>query len=160
MGYSGARGTLLYEKNLMSKISCQTPLYLSRQTNLPSGWGRPRNRQKRDLTILNFCLFTIAGQCRTIPWPAVPDWPLMPECRCRTEAVDYRKKCRCRINFFPAFQHSGIYIWFFQHHISPAAAVYGRSGCATFHSLLFGRAVCILFHQQYGRSGFISFHHR
>ncbi len=26
MGYSGARGTLIYEKNLMSKISCQTPL--------------------------------------------------------------------------------------------------------------------------------------
>jgi hypothetical protein len=26
MGYSGARETLIYEKNLMSKISCQTPL--------------------------------------------------------------------------------------------------------------------------------------
>jgi hypothetical protein len=25
MGYSEARGTLIYEKNLMSKISCQTP---------------------------------------------------------------------------------------------------------------------------------------
>jgi hypothetical protein len=25
MGYSGARGTLIYGKNLMSKISCQTP---------------------------------------------------------------------------------------------------------------------------------------
>ncbi len=25
MGYSGARGTLIYEKNLTSKISCQTP---------------------------------------------------------------------------------------------------------------------------------------
>jgi hypothetical protein len=25
MGYSGTRGTLIYEKNLMSKISCQTP---------------------------------------------------------------------------------------------------------------------------------------
>ncbi len=24
-GYSGARGALIYEKNLMSKISCQTP---------------------------------------------------------------------------------------------------------------------------------------
>jgi hypothetical protein len=28
MGYSGARGTLIYEKNLMSKISCQTPFKL------------------------------------------------------------------------------------------------------------------------------------
>ncbi len=25
MGYSGARGTLIYKKNLISKISCQTP---------------------------------------------------------------------------------------------------------------------------------------
>jgi hypothetical protein len=25
MAYSGARGTLIYEKNLRSKISCQTP---------------------------------------------------------------------------------------------------------------------------------------
>ncbi len=25
MGYSGSRGTLIYEKNLKSKISCQTP---------------------------------------------------------------------------------------------------------------------------------------
>jgi hypothetical protein len=44
-----------------------------------------------------------AGQCRTNPWPAVPDWTLMPECRCRTEGVDYRKKYRCRTNFSPAF---------------------------------------------------------
>jgi hypothetical protein len=26
MGYSGARGTLMYEKNLKAKILCQTPL--------------------------------------------------------------------------------------------------------------------------------------
>jgi hypothetical protein len=26
MGYSGARGTLIYEKNLKAKISCQTPV--------------------------------------------------------------------------------------------------------------------------------------
>jgi hypothetical protein len=30
MGYSGARGTLIYEKNLMSKISCQTPFKYAR----------------------------------------------------------------------------------------------------------------------------------
>ncbi len=28
MGYSGARGTLIYEKNLKAKISCQTPFNL------------------------------------------------------------------------------------------------------------------------------------
>jgi hypothetical protein len=29
MGYSEARGTLIYEKNLISKISCQTPFNYS-----------------------------------------------------------------------------------------------------------------------------------
>jgi hypothetical protein len=33
MGYSGARGTLIYEKNLMWKISCQTPF---------NGWSKIR----------------------------------------------------------------------------------------------------------------------
>ncbi len=36
---------------------------------------------------------------------------LMLECRCRTEAGDYRQKCRCRTNF-SAFRHL-LYIWFF-----------------------------------------------
>ncbi len=29
----------------------------------------------------------------------------MPECRCLTEAADYRKKFWCQTNFSPAFQH-------------------------------------------------------
>ncbi len=28
IGYSGAQGTQIYEKNLMSKISCQTPFQI------------------------------------------------------------------------------------------------------------------------------------
>ncbi len=50
--------------------------------------------------------FTIAGQwqCRTNPKLAVPEWTLMPECRCRIEAAGYQKKCRCRTNFSPAFR--------------------------------------------------------
>jgi hypothetical protein len=32
LGYSGARGTLIYEKNLKPKISCQTPF---NKTNWP-----------------------------------------------------------------------------------------------------------------------------
>ncbi len=70
----------------------------------------------------------------------------MPERRCQTKAVDYRKKCQCRINFFLAFQISGIYIWFSQHHIvriTPAAAVCGHAECITFHYLQFGNAVGI-----------------
>jgi len=47
----------------------------------------------------------IAGQWRTNPWPAVPDWILMPKCRCQTQGADYQKKCRCRTNFSPAFRH-------------------------------------------------------
>ncbi len=49
---------------------------------------------------------TVAGQRRTNPSTMVPDWTLMPECRCRTEAADYWKNCRCRTNFSPAFRHS------------------------------------------------------
>jgi hypothetical protein len=55
--------------------------------------------------ITSWLVFSGAGQCRTNPWPAVPDWTLMPECRCRTEAADYRKKCWCRPNFSLAFRH-------------------------------------------------------
>jgi hypothetical protein len=53
----------------------------------------------------------------------------MPECRCRTEAADYRKKCRCRTNFSPAIQHLQM---IFQYHIArltPSAGVYGRTRC-------------------------------
>ncbi len=70
---------------------------------------------------------------------------LMPECRCQTEAVDYRKKWRCRTNLFAAFRH--LYL-IFQHHIAritPSAAVYGRAGCITLNYLEFWRAVGILF---------------
>ncbi len=40
MGYSGARGTLIYEKNLMSKISCQTPLKTTQ--NGKKFWARSK----------------------------------------------------------------------------------------------------------------------
>jgi hypothetical protein len=56
-------------------------------------------------------------------------------------AADYRKKCRCRTNFSPAFQHLPV---IFQYHIpriTPSAAVYGHAGCITFQSLQFGRAL-------------------
>jgi hypothetical protein len=75
------------------------------QQLLGSSWYPPRlyidGGENISITYVNI----IAGQCRTNPWPAVPDWTLMPECQCRIEAADYRKKCRCRTNFF---QHSGI----------------------------------------------------
>ena len=67
----------------------------------------------------------------------------MTECRCRMEAADYRKKCRCRTNFSPAFTYD------FQYHITrikPSAAVYGRAECISFHYLQFGRALGIPFH--------------
>jgi hypothetical protein len=37
MGYSGARGTLIYEKNLKAKISCQTP-FKGFKDDKPSLW--------------------------------------------------------------------------------------------------------------------------
>ncbi len=37
LGYSGAQGTLIYEKNLQSKISCQTPFkFLNKESSLYS----------------------------------------------------------------------------------------------------------------------------
>jgi hypothetical protein len=107
-------------------------------------------------------LFIIGGQCRitrdqwyrTEPWcrnamsdwgrwPAeempMPDWTLMPECRCRTEAADYRKKCRCRTNFSPAFRHLQMIFQCHTARIAPSVAVYGRAGCITFYYLQFGR---------------------
>jgi hypothetical protein len=37
MGYSGARGTLIYEKNLKAKISCQTPFNRAERRQLIGG---------------------------------------------------------------------------------------------------------------------------
>ncbi len=51
-------------------------------------------------------VFYRAGQCQTNPWPAAPDWTLLPECQCRSEAADYRTKCRCGTNYgIPAFTY-------------------------------------------------------
>ncbi len=44
-GYSGARGTLIYEKNLKAKISCQTPFKLNESlvSDIPAGDGKIAN---------------------------------------------------------------------------------------------------------------------
>ncbi len=38
MGYAGARGTLIYEKNLKAKISCQTPFNYISMISAVSEW--------------------------------------------------------------------------------------------------------------------------
>jgi hypothetical protein len=43
MGYSGARGTLIYEKNLKSKISCQAPFKRLFYTRLIPAQVSPSN---------------------------------------------------------------------------------------------------------------------
>jgi hypothetical protein len=40
MRYSEARGTLIYEKNLKSKISCRTPFKLQTQVSAPESIKR------------------------------------------------------------------------------------------------------------------------
>jgi hypothetical protein len=67
------------------------------------------------------------------------------EPRCRTEAADSRKKCRCLTNFYPAFRHLQMIFQYQIARITPSAAVYGRAGCITFHYLQFGRALGIPF---------------
>ncbi len=69
-------------------------------------------------------MVTIAGQCRTNPWPAVRDWILMPKCQCWTVGADYRKKCQCWTNFSPVFWHL--------HMITPSAAVHIWT-CRVYH---------------------------
>ncbi len=108
-----------------------------------------RCRTVRHSCIYENCQLDIAGQCRTIPWPMVPDWHRLLECRCRTAAVVYRKrkKCRCRINFFLAFRHLHIFFSIIlteKHHQQPS--VYGRAGCIPFHCHQYGSAWCIHFH--------------
>ncbi len=41
MGYSGAPGTLIYEKNLKAKISCQTPFKLTTVAEKPTNCKQP-----------------------------------------------------------------------------------------------------------------------
>jgi hypothetical protein len=43
MGYSGARGTLIYEKNLKAKISCQTPFKINVEKSRILSWIRIRD---------------------------------------------------------------------------------------------------------------------
>ncbi len=51
---------------------------------------------------------------------------VISECRCRTDAADYRPKYRC------FYRHSGIYFLIFQHlkvSLTPPLALYRRAGC-------------------------------
>ncbi len=80
----------------------------------------------------------------------------MTECRCQTEAADYRKKCRSLTFLW----HSGIYMWFFNiiARITPSAAVHGRAGRIPFYRQHYERAGCIHFRSQlYGLAGCIPF---
>ncbi len=56
----------------------------------------------------------------------------MPEYRCRTEAANYRRKCRCRTNFSPAFRYLHLIFQYLIARVTPSAAVYGRARCFTF----------------------------
>jgi hypothetical protein len=47
MTYSGARGTLIYEKNLRSKISCQTPFNSKKQISEMEINNRVQRRRNR-----------------------------------------------------------------------------------------------------------------
>jgi hypothetical protein len=66
MAYSGARGTLIYEKNLMSKFSCQTPFKAGfnspyRTSEFGSRVTNPQNR-KENLLHCSTCHIQIVGK--------------------------------------------------------------------------------------------------
>jgi hypothetical protein len=91
--YSGARGTLIYEKNLMSKISCQTPLKKKEIKMRSNQWGR-----------------RLEGWSNTVAaWLAREEWPCKCDFVCDGRAhgpnnyKDTHHKCRfywCLIEFF------------------------------------------------------------
>ncbi len=58
LGYSGAQGTLIYEKNLKSKISCQTPFKGSRQRER-RGFGKVSNIRNMSRTAAIEVLFSL-----------------------------------------------------------------------------------------------------
>jgi hypothetical protein len=72
-----------------------------------------------------------AGQWRTNPWPAVPDWTLMPECRCRT-------------NFSPAFWHLHMTFSISYSKNNTISSCLWTCRAYHFHYLQFGRALGIL----------------
>ncbi len=56
--------------------------------------------------IFSVCLIHIAGQCRSIPWPAVPDWPWCRNADAGLTQLTYGKNAHAGLTFF---RHSGIY---------------------------------------------------
>jgi hypothetical protein len=70
-----------------------------------------RCRTVRHSCIYENCQLDIAGQCRTIPWPMVPDWHLLLECRCRMRQLSTGNGRNADVGL-TFFWHSGIYIFF------------------------------------------------
>jgi hypothetical protein len=67
----------------------------------------------------------IAGQCRTNPCPAVPDWPWCRNADAGLSQSNTGRNADAETTFFPAFL-----LMIFQHHITsitPAAVVYMTS---------------------------------
>ncbi len=126
---------------------------LSRSTSQPGA----ESKQCSPTACWNVVI-TISGQCRTNPWPAVPDWTLLPECRCRTEGDDYRKKSRCRIKFSPAFSYDFSISYSKNNSISSSLWT-----CRVCHFTLPAVWTCTGYpfhnyqHKQYGREGCTTF---
>jgi hypothetical protein len=55
MGYKGARVTLIYEKNLMSKISCQTPFKMDPDGRGPKSKFSHLYHKYSNYCTYNFC---------------------------------------------------------------------------------------------------------
>ncbi len=74
---------------------------------------------------------TIAGQCRTNPWPAVLDWPWCRNADAELKKLTASKSADVRLTFI---RHSGIYMWFSTSYSKnkPATATYGCAGYITF----------------------------
>jgi hypothetical protein len=54
MAYLGAWGTLIYEKNLMSKISCQTPFKIKRENQTSSSKRLFKNIREKENALARY----------------------------------------------------------------------------------------------------------
>jgi hypothetical protein len=97
--------------------------------------SRPSNNHSgtQDHLIWVTCKIPKLGNAGIICVTSGTGLALIPECRwCRTDAADYRPKCRCRSNFFPAFQHVLSSIICQHQKVSltlPLAVYYRRADC-------------------------------
>ncbi len=104
------------------------------------GWFIQKTIQ---ISQISLCPTSIARQCRTNPWPAVPDWPWCRNANAVLKQLTNGNNADAVLTFFPAFRHLVMILSTSYIKGTPAAAVYGRAGAYYFPPPAVGSAWCI-----------------